>query len=327
LGPPSYRTVPRRLSSFPPEAGLAAVVLFWGLNFAVIKVPLAVMPPLVVNVLRFALSAAVLGAIHVAECRRRGVSVFETFRAGAWAVVGLGLLGQAVYQVGFILGIDRTTAGAAAILIAASPLVTAAAGHALGVDRLRAIGWAGFLVSLSGVALVVLAKPSDAEAHAGVGDPIGIALLLGSAVAWGLATVWSRALLDRGATPVGLSFWGVLTALPVLTAPAVPELLSMSWGRAGVPEWAAIVYSGALSTGVAYWLWYDAVQRVGPARAAAFSNLTPFVGVAAGVAFLGEPFVPLQVAGGALVVAGLVVMRRGDRTPTPAASEPVVDVR
>lgn len=285
-------------------------MLFWGLNFAVIKVPLAVMPPLVVNIVRFVLSAVVLGAVHAAQCRQRGVSMAATFRVGAPAVVGLGLLGQAVYQVGFILGIDRTTAGAAAILIAASPLVTAAAGHLLGIDRLRAVGWAGFLVSLAGVALVVLAKPSGPDV---AGDALGVALLLGAAVAWGLATVWSRTLLDRGATAVGLSFWGVVTALPILAAVAVPDLSGMSWARVGVPEWVAIVYSGALSTGVAYWLWYDAVQRVGPARAAAFSNLTPFVGVAAGVAFLGEPFVPLQVLGGALVVAGLVVMRRGDR--------------
>ena len=297
------------------------MVLFWGLNFAAIKVPLATMPPLVVNVLRFALSAVVLGAVHAADCRRRGVPMLGTFRAGPWAVVGLGLLGQVTYQVGFILGIDRTTAGAAAILIAASPLVTAAAGHALGIDRLRTLGWAGFLVSLAGVALVVLAKPpGDAAATS---DALGIALLLGAAAAWGLATVWSRTLLDRGATAVGLSFWGVLVAVPILGAVAVPDFVSMSWAGVGWREAAAIVYSGVLSTGVAYWLWYDAVQRVGPARAAAFSNLTPFVGVAAGVAFLGEPFVPLQVAGGALVVAGLVVMRRGDRRPLPIADTPV----
>ena len=300
-------------------------MLFWGLNFAVIKIPLAVMPPLVVNVLRFALSAVVLGAIHAAHCRQRGVPVTVTFRAGPWAILGLGLLGQVVYQVGFILGIDRTTAGAAAILIAASPLVTAAAGHVLGVDRLRRLGWVGFLVSLAGVALVVLAKPTDAAAHPGVGDPLGIALLLGAAVAWGLATVWSRTLLDRGATAVGLSFWGVLTAVPVLLAIAVPDLLSMSWAAAGPAEWSAIVYSGVLSTGVAYWLWYDAVQRVGPSRAAAFSNLTPFVGVAAGVAFLGEPIVPLQVAGGVFVIAGLVVMRRGDRLARQTAPPSGVD--
>jgi drug/metabolite transporter (DMT)-like permease len=298
----------RRPLTFSPEAGLAAVVLFWGLNFAAIKVPLAVLPPLVVNLLRFALSAAVLGAIHVAQCRARGVPMTGTFRAGTAQVIGLGLLGQVVYQVGFILGIDRTTAGAAAILIAASPLVTAAAGHLLGIDRMRMLGWTGFLISLLGVGLVVTSHPEASETTPS--DPVGIALLLGAAAAWGLATVWSRTLLDRGATAVGLSFWGVLLAVPVLGALAVPDLAGVDWTAVGWPAWAALVYSGALSTGVAYWLWYDAVQRVGPSRAAAFSNLTPFVGVAAGVAFLGEPFVALQVAGGVLVIVGLVVMRR-----------------
>ena len=290
-------------------------MLFWGLNFAAIKVPLAVLPPLVVNLLRFALSAVVLGAIHAARCRAQGVPMTETFRAGAAQVIGLGLLGQVVYQVGFILGIDRTTAGAAAILIAASPLVTAAVGHVLGIDRLRTLGWTGFLISLLGVGLVVTSHPDASETTPS--DPVGIALLLGAAAAWGVATVWSRTLLDRGATAVGLSFWGVLLAVPVLGAMAIPELVDVDWTSVGWPAWAALVYSGALSTGVAYWLWYDAVQRVGPSRAAAFSNLTPFVGVAAGVAFLGEPFVPLQVAGGGLVITGLVVMRR-ERPTRPA---------
>ena len=314
----------RRLLPLPPEAGLSLVVLFWGLNFAAIKVPLAVMPPFVVNAARFVLSAVVLGVIHAVQCRARGVSVFATFRAGAWQVVGLGLLGQAVYQIGFILGLNRTTAGLAAILIAASPLVTAGAGHLLGVDRLKKLGWIGFAVSLAGVAVVVGSKP----AHPGggsVSDGLGVALLLGAAVAWGLSTVWSRTLLNRGATAVGLSFWGVLVAVPILAALALPDVWAMDWSHVGWPEWGAIAYSGALSTGVAYWLWYDAVQRVGPARAAAFSNLTPFVGVAAGVVFLGEPFVPLQVVGGALVIAGLVVMRRGDRPALPGAP-PVVSV-
>ena len=175
---------------------------------------------------------------------------------------------------------------------------------------MRTLGWAGFVTTLAGVALVVLSKP-----HVPPGQPsdvIGIALLLGSAAAWGLATVWSRALLDRGATPLGISFWGVLIAVPVLGTLAIPGFLRMSWAGVGAPEWAAIAYSGTLSTGVAYWLWYAAVERVGPSRTAAFSNLTPFVGVAAGVAFLGEPFIPMQVVGGGIVIAGLVLMRRGD---------------
>lgn len=297
-----------RLLSLPPEAGLALVVLIWGFNFAVVKVPLEVMPPFVVNAIRFAISAVVLGAVHATASRAAGRSPLATFRVGVWPVVGLGVLGHAIYQVGFILGIDRTTAGGAALLIAMSPLVTAAAGHVLGLDRLGARGWIGALVSLAGVVLVVLGRPGEVG-----GDLSGVLLLLGSAVAWGLATALSRPLLNRGATPVGLAFWGVMTALPVLTALALPELARTPWDQVDGWDWLALVYSGVLSTGLAYWIWNVSVLAVGPSRTAVFSNLVPFVGVAAGAVLLGEPIVGLQLLGGALIVAGVLVVRLAPR--------------
>ena len=306
-----------RLLSLPPEAGLGLVVLFWGFNFAVVKVPLEVMPPFVVNAIRFAISACVLGAIHVTASRAAGRSPLATFRVGVWPVVGLGVLGHALYQVGFILGIARTTAGGAALLIALSPLVTAAAGHVLGVDRMARIGWIGALVSLAGVVLVVLGRPGELG-----GDLTGVLLLLGASVAWGLATALSRPLLARGATPVGLAFWGVMTALPVLTALALTQLDDLRWADVDRWDWLALLYSGSLSTGVAYWIWNSSVQKVGPSRTAAFSNLVPFVGVAAGAVLLGEPIVALQVLGGALIVAGVVVVRRAPSAPAAPSTAP-----
>lgn len=293
------------------------VVLFWGFNFAVVKVPLEVMPPFVVNTIRFVISAVVLGALHVQASHARGVSPWSTFRAGWKTVVALGVVGHALYQVGFILGIDRTTAGGAALLIASSPLVTAAAGHVLGIDRLGARGWVGVAVSLVGVVLVVLGRPGEVG-----GDTVGVLLLLGAAIAWGLTTVLSRPVLDRGATPLGLAFWGVTIALPILIALAIPEVSQTPWEQVDTLDWLALLYSGSLSTGIAYWLWNSAVRQVGPSRTAAFSNLVPFVGVGAGAVLLGEPVAGLQLLGGALIVGGLVVVRK--RAPRVAPGiEPV----
>lgn len=316
----------RWMNRLPPEVGLSAVVLMWGLNFAIIKVPLATIPPFTVNALRFAISVAVLGAIHLALSRSRGVRPTITFaKAGVWPVVAMGVLGHVSYQMGFILGLSRTTAGGAALLIAASPLVTAVAGHALGVDRLRAAGWIGAGLSLVGVVLVVLGRPAGGVG----GDAVGVAFLLFAAASWGLATVYSRTLLDRGATPVGLTFWSLVAALPVLVALAVPEFSRVAWAEIDAAEWLAILYSGSLSTGLAYGLWNTGVQQVGPSRAAAFSNLTPFVGVAAGVVLLGEPAAWLQMVGGAVIVAGIVVMRRSPPAPLTrapgSAAGPVIE--
>ncbi len=296
----------RRLS-FPPAAGLLAVVLIWGLNFAVVKVPLEVMPPFAVNAIRFAISALVLGVLHVRASRAAGVRPTATFAAGWKTVVALGLIGHAVYQIGFILGIARTTAGGAALLVATSPLVTAVLGHVAGVDRLGARGWVGFAVSLAGTALVILGRP---DAGGVGGDVAGMVLLLAASASWGVSTVVSQPVLERGATPLGLAFWGVVIALPLLVALALPEWGDTPWHRVDAVDWLALVYSGSLSTGIAYWLWNRSVQSAGPSRTAAFSNLVPFVGVGAGAVLLGEPVAWLQLLGGALIIGGLVTLRR-----------------
>lgn len=301
-----------------PEVGLLAVVLVWGINFAVIKVPLEVAEPFTVNLLRFAVSVSVLGALHVRQARGRGVSPLATFAAGPWRVVGLGLLGILVYQVGFIVGVDRVSAGTGALLIATSPGWTALSAHLLGHERLLALGWAGFAVSLLGVGLVVVGNP---EAAIG-GDGSGVALMLAAAVAWGLYTTLARPLLDRGATALGLTFWGIVVSMPGLVALAAPELGAVDWAAFDVWDVAALVFSGGLSTGLAYAIWNTSVREVGASRTAAFSNLVPVVGVIAGVVLWGETVTVLQAAGGALIVVGVVVVRRRGIAPADGRQPP-----
>ncbi|WP_412063104.1 DMT family transporter [Rubrivirga sp. IMCC45206] len=311
-----------RRALLAPEVGLLAVVLVWGVNFAVIKVPLDVAPPFTVNALRFAVSVLVLGGLHLRQSRQRGVSPLVTFQTGGvGAVVGLGLLGILLYQVGFIVGIDRVSSGTGALLIATSPAWTALTAHLLKQERLLALGWAGFAASLGGVALVVVGNPAAAFE----GDGSGFVLMLAAALAWGVYTTLARPVLDRGATPLGLTFWGIVVSAPGLIALAAPEVAGVEWGAFGVWEVAAILFSGGLSTGLAYAIWNTSVQTVGASKTAAFSNLVPVVGVIAGVALRGEQVTPLQVVGGVLIVAGVVVVRRFGIAATPGPLPPVVD--
>ena len=314
--------IPVSRARLAPEVGLLAVVLVWGINFAVIKVPLEVAPPFVVNLLRFGVSAAVLGALHLRETRARGVGLASTFALGGpWSVAGVGLLGILLYQAAFIIGVDRVSAGTGALLIATSPGWTALTAHLLGHERLLAVGWWGVAGSLAGVALVVVGNPSAALE----GDGSGVGLMLVAALAWGVYTTLARPLMDRGATPVGLTFWGIVLSAPGLVALAVPEWGAVEWGRFGVAEVAALVFSGGLSTGLAYAIWNAAVRRAGASKTAAFSNLVPVVGVVAGVVLRGETVTALQAVGGLVIVASVVVVRR--RGIAPADGQPTTDGR
>ena len=288
------------------EIGLLFVVAVWGFNFAVIKVPLEVIPPFAVNLLRFTVSLGVLTGLHLIQARAHGRSPLYDIKTFPVAVAVLGILGHVVYQAGFILGIDRLTAGAGALLIASSPIWTTVVGHIRGIDRLSGGGWFGLGLTVVGVALVILGQTESRID----GDALGALLMLAAACAWGLTTVFTRPLLDKGASPLGLTTAGLWVAYPLLFLMGLPGASSQDWSQVGATEWAALVYSGGLSTGVAYWIWNVAVKRVGPSRTAAFANLVPVVGVCAGVLLLNETITPLELAGGALVIVGLVVMRR-----------------
>ena len=297
------------------DAALLLVVLIWGLNFPVIKVPLEAMHPFTVNLFRFCVSVVTLGVLWAWEAGRRGHAFLAPIRQMPGVVVGLGLVGHVGYQVLFILGIARTTAGSAALIIASSPMWTALAGHVLGIDRMAPRAWLGLLLSTLGVGVVVLAGEGEIDFSGEVF--LGNVLMLVGSVMWALYTVYSRPALARGAAPLGLAFFSVLVAFPVLAALGLATVQTTAWAAVDAWVWAALVFSGGLSTGLAYYLWNIAVRRVGPSQTAAFSNLVPFVALVAAFLLLREPVTLAQVLGGALIVGGLVVMRRA-RVVAPA---------
>jgi drug/metabolite transporter (DMT)-like permease len=293
------------------DLALLVVVLIWGLNFPIIKVALDPMPPYVVNAFRFAVSAVVLGGIHGWRTRRTPGAFWAPVREHGRTVVGLGLLGYVVYQWCFIVGVDATSAGSAALIIASSPVWTAVIARLLGMERLPLGAWGGLGLSLAGTALVVVAghgAPTFAS------DTLfGNALMLGGAVLWAAYTVLSRPVLKAGVSATGLAFFGILVSLPVLWGLGARELGAVAWADVDLAVWAAILFSGGFSTGIAYALWNAAVQRVGPSATAIYNNLVPVVALASGAVLIGERVTPYQVLGGALILGGLFLMRRARR--------------
>jgi len=66
-----------------------------------------------------------------------------------------------------------------------------------------------------------------------------------------------------------------------------------------------------LSVGIAYIIWNYALNQVGAVHTATYQNLVPVLGLFIGFGLLGEPLATLQLAGSAVVIAGIVVTRRG----------------
>jgi len=96
----------------------------------------------------------------------------------------------------------------------------------------------------------------------------------------------------------------------------------VEWSRITINIWLLIIFSGSLSTGVAIFLWNDAVRELGPSHTAVFQNIVPFIAVISSFYILGDEILPGQLIGGTLTISGLLLIRRGRRnarseTPMP----------
>ena len=281
------------------EALLLTMALIWGLNYAVVKVGVRTFAPLAFNGLRVALAATALLAIAGLTVRERWPSRPDLLR-----LLGLGVLGNCVYQIFFIEGLARTRAGTAAIVLAASPAFIALIGRLRGSERIAPRGMVGIALSVAGVGLVMATGGGGGE-----DTLLGSALVLGGCVCWATFTVLLQPYTHRvnGVQLSALTMTG--GALPLLLV-AGPSLASTDWGAASRATWGALAYSGLAALVVAYLIWYRGVRVLGPTRTAMYGNIQPVIALGFAWLTLGEVPTAAQAAGTVAIMSGIVLTRR-----------------
>ena len=135
-------------------------------------------------------------------------------------------------------------------------------------------------------------------------------MILGCALLWAIYTVSSKPLLARY-SPLELTAWTMLAGTIPLVLVSIPQLQRQDWSAVPPLAWGALLYSAVLSATVGYVVWSLSVQRVGNARTAIYSNLTPVIAILFAWVTLGDKLAPVQLLGGSIVLVGLLVTRRG----------------
>ncbi|HEY7460942.1 MAG TPA: DMT family transporter [Gemmatimonadota bacterium] len=278
------------------------LVFIWAANFSVVKAALAEFHPLAFNALRFLVASVALLAFL------RGTHARLGFEPRHWrGLVALGLLGNTVYQILFIYGLDWTLAGNASLLLSTTPVFVMLLSTGLRHEEPGPAAWVGVALSVAGIALVVLGGAK--AVRFGTATLRGDATMLVAAVAWSAYTVGSSGLVRRyGALPVTAATLWIGTA--GLLAVSLPALAAQDWSRVRPAAWAALIFSGLLSIAVAYVLWYASVERVGSSRTAVISNTIPVAALLIAWVTLGERPTWLHPAGTAAILGGVALVRK-----------------
>lgn len=292
---------PRDAGATRATFGLAVMVVLWGVNFSLIKIGLLELTPAAFNALRFPLASATLFVL----LRLQGPISLPRGH-DRWRVLALGIIGNTIYQLLFITGMEYAHAGIASLLLSGTPVMTALLSAALGHERVGRAVWLAVVATFGGIVLVVLGGPA---ATAG-GTPMWAnALMLGASASWAVYTVGSHRLVERYG-PMAFTAWTLWWGTLGVVAAGLPSLLRIDPAAISLRTWAAVTYSGVFSLGVAYSLWYYGVQHVGSTRTAVFNNLVPVVALAVAWIWLSDAPTPLQLAGAVVIIAGVSISRR-----------------
>ncbi|MFI5067338.1 MAG: DMT family transporter [Streptosporangiales bacterium] len=266
-------------------AALTAAGLLWGTTVPLSKVALEWLPPGWLALVRFTVAAAVL----------LGVARFRVRAACRPAVLATGALGYGGTVLVQNLAITRTSVSHAALLIGAAPVMVAIIAAVWHRSVARPAAWAGFAVSLAGVALV--AGGGGGGATMGGDGLVLLSVLLSAGF-----TV-SQGRLLRGQDPVAVT--AVQFAAAALVALPVALVSGRIPAATGSGPMLAVAVLALGGTVLPFTLFAFGQRALRAEVAGAFLNLEPLVGAIAGVVAFGDPLGTGQLMGGAAIVGGI----------------------
>jgi drug/metabolite transporter (DMT)-like permease len=276
-------------------------MVFWAGNFIVVKGAIEVLPPVGFSFIRYSIAAiTLLILLRVRE------GAIRLPRGDVLKILALGALGFGCYQILWPVALQSIPAGDSALLIAATPVMTALLAMAVGADTPNGVKLIGAFVSFAGVALVIGAGQGLVLGASLAGD----LLTLLAAACWSVYTVFGATILRRH-SPLITTTWAIVAGAVFLAPVGIAQLSTADLSGFGPPVVLALIYSGTLAAGFANVIVFHGVKLLGPTRVNALQFLVPALAVAMAAVFLFEPIRPIQLVGGAIILAGVALLRRG----------------
>jgi len=292
---------------------LVLAALFWSSNWVVGRALTSgeTMPPIALNFWRWTTAAVILLPLGLPQLRGKLRYVVSQWRI----VLPMSILGVTVFQALVYSGLQQTTAINAVLMNSAIPVIIIALSWAVFGERITR--WQALGIPVAFLGVLALLSRGRVETLMALEFNTGDIFILLALPVWSVYSI----LLPRRPTQIGpfammfvMSVVGVVFLFPVyLWEASTGATIPLKWETV-----AGIVYVGLFASVLAFTFWNVGVARIGPNRAGVFIYLMPAFGTILAVIFLGETVEAFQIAGIALIFAGIWVSNRR-RAPAPAS--------
>ena len=268
-----------------------AVVAVWGTNFAIIKVALGSLPPLLFAALRFAL--ALVPAMFFLP--RPSVPWRNVARYGL--LIGVGQFGLLYLAIN-----GHISAGIASLVVQIQVFFTIGLSMRLSQERVRPFQWVALLLATGGISVIVLHTDGSTTL-------LGLSLVLLAALAWAAGNITAK----QGAPSNMLAYvvWSSAFAVPPLLVLSLMfegwDAVSAGLRQASAATWGAVLWQAWGNTLFGYAAWGWLLARHPAATITPLALLVPVFGMGAAAFWLAEPLPGWKLAAAGLVMAGLAL--------------------
>ena len=281
------------------NGGLTVAVLMWGSAFPVIEELLQSWDVVLNTILRMGAGAVVLTLVFLVAERGR------VLRGGVpWRKVFLlGFFGFGVNSIAFSTGVADAGGANTAIVATLSPIIGAVGARIITGERLRRSTIIAAAIAISGCCIVVFARMREVGEFRG-----GALLVLFAMCLWTWYSIQAQRWL-AGWSQVRIA---AFTATAGIFSMACFAAVGLALGLVGTrtdfsaPSLLMIAYLAITSNGAALVLWSNGVKVLGVSVASLFSNTIPVVAVLISFLVFDRPPLPLELVGGAIVIAGVL---------------------
>jgi len=289
------------------HASLILLILFWGLAFVAIKQALVFMSWITLTFLRFVIADVLFVGYLVANRQLRHPPAREDLPM----LVILAFFGFTGYHLFLNLGETdpNVSAGTAALIIASAPAFIAMFAIPLLKERIGRWQSAGIALAFPGLAVMIFFVRPESQFTFRASE--GALTVVPPAIFSALYAVFGKSYLRRY-PPFTFVAWtlliGTVLLVPLLIATGRSVLADIQ--AMGLSGWIPVLYLGTFPTFVGYGIWFRALERIPAASAGAYIYASTLVAVVGGIVILGESLTLGAIAGGAMVIAGVVLAQQ-----------------
>jgi drug/metabolite transporter (DMT)-like permease len=276
---------------------LVLLSILWGGSFFFTGVAVRELPPLTIVLARVAIAAVLLLPVLWASGTRLPASV-----SGWMPFLVMGLLNNVIPFSLIVSGQTQIASGLASVLNATTPLFTVLVMAAAGDEPLKARRVVGVLAGLVGVIIL----RGQALEFSG-GQTLGMLLCLGAALSYGVSGLWGRRRL-AGVPPLTSAACQLICSSVVMLVLA--GVVERPWllPTPSLQTWLALLGTAALSTALAYVVFFQILVRSGASNVMLVTLLIPLTAILLGHFVLGEPLEPREIIGACVIAGALLIV-------------------